>query len=163
MSETDGFDDVIGAQHGIFGDDCAGMCPALSDHEAQRKVASPEGVTVQFDCARCGSRKVMTVEWPELLALRAGVPPAFAYQRAQGLPMRGAPLDWKWDGQEQVWWPDLPCSLCRKPLLVWLSPNEVQQNVDMARSRGFFSPQVEQACAQFCSVAIQALRQQQGR
>lgn len=160
MSQNqDSFDDVIGAQKGIFGAECAGLCPALDDHESQKKAASPEGLVVQFECARCGGRKIMVIEWPELLALRAGVPPAFAYQRAQGL-MRGAPLDWKWDGQEQVWWPELPCSNCRRPLLIWLSPDEVRQHVDSARARGFFSPQVEQACAQFCGAAMQAMRQQ---
>lgn len=162
MNEHDQFDDVVTAQRGIFGSECAGLCPALSDHESQRKVGGPEGLTVQFDCSKCGSRKVMIVEWPEILALRAGVPPLVAYQRAQGL-LRGAPLDWKWDGQEQVWWPALPCARCTRPLLTWLSPTDIQQAVDTARARGFVSPQVEQACAQFCGAAVQALRQQMGR
>lgn len=162
MSEHDEFDDVIGKQRGIFGSECAGLCPALNDHEAQPKSGSPEGLVVQFDCGRCGSRKIMVIEWPEILALRAGVPPAAAYQRAQGL-MRGAPLDWKWDGKEQVWWPNMTCSLCRRPLLTWLSPSDIQQALDVARSRGFISPQVEQASAQLCAAAAQAIRRQMGR
>jgi len=162
MGEQENFDDVIDQQRGIFGSECAGLCPALSDHEAQRKSGSPEGLVVNFDCARCGSRKVMVIEWPEMLALRAGVPPVVAYQRSQGL-LRGAPLDWKWDGKEQVWWPALPCARCTSALLVWLTPSDIQQSLDLARARGFIPPKVEQACQQFCAAAVQAIRQQMGR
>lgn len=153
---------LVEGQRGIFGDECAGLCPALSQHETQKKVASPDGLVVHFDCSRCGRGTVMVVEWPEILALGAGVPPAFAYQRAN-VGLRGAPLDWKWDGQEQVWWPSLPCQSCRRPLVVWLSPSEIVQHVGLARARGFFPPQVEQVCAQVCGAAIQSMRQQMGR
>lgn len=162
-SEIDQFDDVITQQRGIFGADAPGMTPALSEHEAQRKVPGPEGVSVQFECARCGGRRLMMVEWPELIALRFGVPPAIAYQRAPHGLLRGAPLDWKWDANEQVWWPSMPCSNCRSALLVWLTPQEIQQSTDLARSRGFIPPQMEQVCGQLCTGAAQALRAQMGR
>lgn len=164
MSEREKFGDVDVEKHrGIFGAECAGLCAALDEHEAQPKQASQEGLVVQFDCARCGSRKVMVIEWPEILAMAHGVPPAFAYQRApQGL-MRGAPLDWKWDAQEQVWWPSLPCSNCSRPLLVALSPTDVSQSVQAAKARQMIPPQMEQVCGQLCAGATQALRQQMRR
>lgn len=161
MADQDDYD--FDKQRGIFGADCAGLCPALDDHESQRKQVANEGLLMQFDCATCGSAKMMCVEWPELIAMRHGVPPAFAYQRApQGL-MRSAPLDWKWDGQQHLWWPSVPCQRCNRPLLVWLAPQEISQFVDAAKSRGAIPPQMEHVCGQLCAGATQALRAQMHR
>jgi hypothetical protein len=162
MQDNNPFDDVAENQRGIFGDDCAGLCPALSNYDTNKKAAQQDGLAMQFDCQRCGSSKIIVVEWPEMLALRAGVPPAVAYQGVSGL-MQGPPLDWKWDSQERVWWPNRTCSGCHQALVVALAPEDVQQHVDIARSRALFPPQMEKACAQMCAAAIAALRQQMGR
>jgi hypothetical protein len=156
-NDEETFNDVIDAQRGIFGADAPGLAPALANHDGHRKSPSADGMQIMFECSRCGGRRSLMVEWPELVAMRFGVPPGFAYQRTPGI-MRGVVLDWKWDAQDQVWWPELTCPGCHRRLLTGVSPAEIESSLTAGRSRGWLPEQAFQQFAQIASQAAQAAR-----
>ena len=83
-NDYDRFADVQEDVHGIFGADQPGMEPGLQKLESVHAQATGDGVIMQMSCQGCGVPTHITVEWPELVAMKYGVNPVVAFRPHPG-------------------------------------------------------------------------------
>jgi len=152
MSDYDGFGDVINGSSGIFGAEQAGLIPGLKAHDSVHVKPTREGVVFQLSCQGCGKATHLTVEWPELVALKYGVDPAIAFR---GHPrIIPNPTSWRWRPEDQAWSPNIKCSghSCYWiPLRIDFS--EPEKYLKVARREGYINQRGEQLVSQIAAKA----------
>lgn len=154
MAEHD-FDDIINAQTGIFGDDCAGLCgSAMSAFQKPRQEATPAGMNYTAHCEN-GHPHQITVEWPEFVAVKHMISPDLAYQ---GVSVLQKPIPWGFDKNQQAWFPDMKCSTCHWPYRLMISLGEIESALRMAIGKGFLPEQNYQQLAQHCMMMKQRMQ-----
>jgi len=151
----EGFEDIdyiIQGQKGIFGDECAGLCgdSAMTAFSQAPRTTTAQGVIYDIRCENGDSMIKYLVEWPEFVALKAGISPHFPFQGA---------TDWGFNQEEQSWFPNLRCTRCGWPFRLMISPNEVEGNLRSAVSKGQLPEPQYQQLLQHCMAA----RQRMGR
>jgi len=139
----DDFSDILESQAGIFGSSEQGLEPALKQFETTRSVATREGVVTEIPCRDCGGPAIITIEYPELMAIMQNVPPAEAYQ---GTSL--AQSEWRFSKTHGQWYPVVPCLRCRKPIQPLVSHEEAAALLGKAKRNGWLPPQLEQQCHQ---------------
>ena len=143
--EYDEFDDYKRDHAGIFG------VGALKDHEGCVHTVVREGVNLEFSCQGCGRSTRVTLEWPELVALKYGHNPAIIFARAPQLVQ--TPMSWVWG--EDGWRPDAKCPHCGFYFGLRLNSGEPEAILKHGRRAGFINPAGEQQVSQFCARATQ--------
>jgi len=158
MSQNwDAFGDIVEGETGIFG-----QGDGLKNYEAIQHQYNKDGLLVQFGCESCNRPKHMTIEWPELVAIKFNVSPAEAYG---GHPqLRNWASDWMNTaasahlGVPYSWYPNgIRCSPgcgnpIRRPLI---RPGECQGHLNEGFKRRFIAPQaIEGLNQQAQSVAM---------
>ena len=153
-NKHDKFGDVILGQQGIFGAEMGGLEPTLQKHDSVRHVIKPEGLVLEMYCPGCGTPTTVTVEYPELIAMKYGVNPVRAFQRFPQI-LR-SPTNWRFLDEEQAWRPDMKCPTCNFNISLRLSPGETDRHLQVARRRSFLSPQLEQQASQIAAQVAQS-------
>lgn len=147
--DFDAFGDIINEQAGIFGNEQAGLEPGLSKHDAVHAKPTPQGVVLQIACQGCGRPTHMTVEWPEMVALKYGVNPVVAFRQHRGV--LNDPTPWEFLPHEGSWRPDLRCRQCKFHFPVRLEPHEPERYLSAARRAGYINPSGENQISQIAA------------
>jgi len=152
--DYDAFQDVIEGVNGIFGQEQAALDPGLKKHDSVHAQVSKEGVVLQFSCQGCGKPTQLTIEWPEVVALKYGVNPEIALRgHSSGV---NDVARWEFLPHEQSWRPHLKCGGCQFWFPIRVSPDEPERFLASARRRGMINPEGEAGIAQICARAAQA-------
>ena len=149
----DAFEDVRNTTVGIFGQEQAALDAGLKKHDSVHAQVRADGVALQFSCQGCGSTRLLTVEYPEIVALKYGVNPMVAFAQAQGVVR--SPTRWEFLPHEQAWRPHLKCTNCNFWFPLRVSPDEPERFLSAARRQGFIKPEGEMAVSQICVKAQQ--------
>jgi hypothetical protein len=150
-NDYDAFEDVIGDYNGVFGATEAGLDPGLKKHEDVQVKTTKHGVVFQLSCQGCGKPTQMTVEWPEMVALKYGVNPAIAFRGHSGMIQN--PTRWEFRPDEQAWRPDMQCRHCQFHIPLRVSPAEPERFLAAGRRSSYINPQGEQQVAQIAAAA----------
>ena len=129
MVDYDEFEDFKG-QLGIFE---GGAGSDAVDHKVAR-----EGVRYEFQCQGCGRSTRITVEWPELVAIKYGHNPALIFSRYPQVVQH--PMSWTYRPEEGRWGPEAKCPHCGFTFAIRMSPNEPESHLKVGRQRGFINP-----------------------
>ena len=151
--DYDRFADVQEDVHGIFGADQPGMEPGLKKHETVNVQPTKEGVVMQMSCQGCGRPTHMTVEWPEVVALKYGVNPVVAFRAHPGVVKYST--RWEFLPREHAWRPELKCSNCQFWFPLRISPEEPERFLAAGRRHGFILPAGEQEVSRVAAMAAQ--------
>jgi len=154
MSEKDydQFNDIKHGSYGMFDNS------AIKAHDSVRAAVTPGGVVLEFECQGCSGGQQLTLEWPEVVALKYGVDPAFVYRGRPNIvrePMSFQPI-----ADENAWRPVAACSKCNWHYAIRIGFEEPEQWLMRAR-RSNYIPQ-ENNLSQFCSAFANGNRPQQG-
>jgi hypothetical protein len=147
MSEYDEFIDVKNSSLGIFGEG------ALQDHDAVKHKVVRDGVNFEFECAGCGRSTRITVEWPELVAIKYGHNPAIVFARYPQIV--DTPMSWTYRPQEEGWAPDAKCPHCGFTFALRMAPGEPEAYLKAGRRANFINPAGEQQVSAICTAAAQ--------
>lgn len=152
----DSFGDVDVDTQGVFGAEQAALRPGLKQLRTVHAVVRPNGILMQFDCQVCGTPTVMSIEYPELVALKYGVNPVIAFQ---GQPkMLKEPTRWEFAPGASIndptgWRPDIKCSQCNanagKDLCI--EQHEPELLLKGARQRGYIDEGAEAQISNHCA------------
>ena len=156
--EFDRFGDVINGNNGIFGSDTAAMEQGLVNFDTARTVATAQGVVVEMACRGCGRGVKLTIEYPELVAVKYNVAPHIAFQGQPNILQN--PVPWAYSPREQAWWPHYPCNHCRTPCAPLMTPEEAEGHLAKARRNRWIDTAGEQYVAGIASRAAAAQQQQ---
>jgi hypothetical protein len=149
--DYDAFGDIINEQAGIFGNEQASLEPGLKKHDSVHTKPDKAGVVLQMTCQGCGRPTHMTVEWPEMVALKYGVNPVIAFRGNPGLLRE--PTPWEFLPHEAAWRPRLRCRQCNFHFPVRIEPHEPERLLAAGRRQGFILPRGE---AEVSRIALQA-------
>jgi hypothetical protein len=159
----DPFGDVDADTQGVFGAEQAALRPGLKQLRTVHAVIRPDGVLLQFDCQTCGIPTVMTIEYPEIVALKYGVNPVVAFQAHPHVLQE--PTRWEFAPGRSVndatgWRPDAKCRQCNanasKDLCI--EQHEPELLLQGARRRGYINPVGEQQISNICAKVAQGGR-----
>jgi hypothetical protein len=117
-------------------------------------------VVLEFECQGCSGGQQLTLEWPEVIALKYGVDPAFVFRGQQGV-LRGTAMSFEPKHEENAWRPVAGCQKCNFHHAVRISFDEPERWLEQAR-RGGYVPN-EAQLSQFCSKFAASARPQQAR
>lgn len=156
--DFDKFGDIINGNNGIFGAESAAMEQGLANFDSARTVATADGVVVEMACRGCGRGVKLTLEYPELVAVKYNVAPHVAFHGKPNIVRN--PVAWAYSPREQAWWPNYPCSHCRTPCAPLVTPEEAEKHLAKARRNNWINPQGEQYVASIAGAAAQAQAQQ---
>jgi len=144
----DGFGDVLEGTAGIFsGSD------GLASYDSLQHQYDKNGMVVQLHCEHCGKPRHMTVEWPELIAIKHNVAPGEAYGQNPQMRAYGAS---QWmntsasmhRGVPYAWYPQLRCR-CGNPFTrPLIRPGECEGHLAVARSNGWLTQNADNAFSQ---------------
>jgi hypothetical protein len=152
----DGFGDVLAQTQGVFGAEQAALQPGLKRHRTVHAQPAEEGVVLQFECQVCGQPSVITVEYPEVVALKYGVNPVIAFRNHPS--MLKEPTRWEFSPSQNGWNPDITCRACnancKKDVLI--EPHEPELMLAGARRRGFINAGGEHQVSAICAKVAQA-------
>ena len=151
----DGFGDILSQTDGVFGADQAAIQPGLKRHRTVNHQLDESGVVFQFECQVCGQPSVLTVEYPEMVALKYGVNPVIAF-RAHPKVLKEL-TRWEFSPGDNGWKPDVKCMACNathKDLII--EPHEPELHLQGARRRGYINGQGEHTVSQICAQYAQA-------
>jgi hypothetical protein len=172
MSQFDGFGDIINRSDGIFGasePNIAGQDGGLKAHDSVRTQATQHGVAVEMQCRGCPRPLRLTVEYPELVAIKYNVPPqeVARYAAAQRLPpVLQEVTEWRYSQQQQAWWPVQTCSGCRNIVGPMFTPEEADELLRKARRMGWIDAKGEEYVSKISYATAQMMANaalQQGR
>lgn len=160
--EFDAFGDIINSQTGIFSDESASLEPGLHNFDRAQTVETPQGVKVVMHCRQvvgsgqgCGRSIELTIEWPELVALKYGISPHAAY--AGRAEIMNEPGEYRYSPRQQAWHPVQGCPNCRTLVLVFVTAEEAEKHLTNARRQGWINPAGEQHASRVAAGAAQAL------
>ena len=148
MGNPDDLSDVTYSEQGIFGTGFGGTDSALDENERVRHKLVREGVEYTFRCPGCGMTTKLTLEWPELVALKFGLNPALVFQHNRGFVDK--PMSWSPDKDERAWKPDARCEKCNYYYGLRISPDEPERRLKAARRARLINPNGERAVTQLC-------------
>ena len=146
----DGFGDVIEAGSGIFG-----SSDGLEAFDSVRHRYAPEGLVVEAHCGACGRARHLTIDWPEVIALKYNVSPSEAYSQHPAMRQYASP--WmntsaaQARGVAYAWYPQgaVRCSKCGTDFSrALIRPGECDGHLKEARRNGWMPPQAERAFSQ---------------
>jgi hypothetical protein len=106
-----------------------------------------------MSCRGCGRGVKLTVEYPELVAIKYSVAPHVAFANQPGV--LNSPCQWAYSPRERAWWPNYPCSHCRTPVAPLITADEAEKHLAEARRSSWIDPNGEQYCAKVCSAVSQ--------
>lgn len=146
---------------GIFHDSNPSLMPTLSQHDGVDHQIQNGGCDTVFNCPSCGVPIKITIEWPEIVAMKYGVNPYHIYSQAQfsGL-ISGQPISWKFVPNEQAWTPEMKCSVCNWASGLRVKPQELEPWLNEGRRRGFINFNAERDISTLCDRMAQQLRGQ---
>lgn len=158
--DYDAFNDVTAGAFGIFGAEQAALDAGLKRHDSVQAIPTQHGVIMQFSCQGCGRPTQLTVEWPEMIAIKYGVNPVMAYQQyPQALQ---EPVRWEWmqnhpdpRKREFAWRPDLKCRHCQYWYPLRVERTEPEKYLAAGRAAGFVNQQLEGQLSQICAAVAQ--------
>jgi hypothetical protein len=162
--QYDSFGDIINRSDGIFSGNeanIAGQDGGLQAHDTARTQATMEGVAVEMQCRGCPRPLRLTVEYPELVAIKYNVPPQEVFRRYPQY-VRGV-TEWRYSPSEQAWWPVTRCSGCQNIVGPMFTPEEAEHHLARARRNAWINPAGEQQVSQLAYATVQAMQQAQGR
>ena len=140
----DQFSDIVQSQAGIFGRDAAAMENGLHAHDSVQTSVMQDGVHVSMSCRKCGNPRDVTIEWPELIAIKYQISPHEAYRGAQ---VNFHVVPWQYSPRQDGWYPLLQCQGCGEYTSPIVTPHEAEAHLQTARMRGWFRQQDELAYA----------------
>lgn len=149
--DYDRFADVQEDVHGIFGADQPGMEPGLKKHESVLAKPTREGVVLELSCQGCGKPTKMTIEWPEVVALKYGVNPVIAFRAHPGVVK--FPTRWEFLPHEHSWRPEMKCRHCQFWIPLRISPDEPERFLKVGRRNGLIHPAGEKQVSQVAAAA----------
>lgn len=142
-----GFEDVYDKQKGIFGAETIDGSSAMDQYANAKSTPTEQGLLVQFTCEGCGKNINCVVTYPELFAIKHGVPAQNVYQGTQLAPN----CAWGYDQNNNGWFPDLRDS-CNWPLRPIISAVEANNAINAGTQRGWLNlgaaQQLNARCAQ---------------
>ncbi len=159
MADYDTFNDIRNTQTGIFGSDQASIESGLKNHDSVHSTVDERGVVFEMECQGCGVPTQIVAEWPEMVALKYGVNPAFAFRGNPGI-MSSEPTKWEFLPHEQSWRPDMRCPRCDFHICLRVLPDEPEKFLSAGRRKGIIIPQGEQKVAAICHAVSNNIRQQ---
>jgi hypothetical protein len=166
-NDFDAFGDIINSQTGIFAGESAGLEPGLENFDRAQTVAKNDGVKVVMHCRAvagsgqgCGRAIQLSIEYPELVALKYGISPHAAYA---GSTVMADPAEWRYNEREQAWFPLQSCPNCRTLTLVFVTPEEAEKHLATARRQGWIDPRGEQFASQVAAQRAKQLAAQLSR
>jgi len=152
--DYDQFQDIVNAATGIF------EGSGLRAHDSVSTAVRPEGVVLEFVCQGCSRGQQVTLEWPEVIALKYGVDPAFAYRGRQDIVR--SPMSFKPLSKESAWAPQETCSNDGWHYALRIFFDEPERWLQQARRAGYIGTQAEQQLSQFATqIAARARAPQQ--
>jgi hypothetical protein len=148
----DRFHDVVIGNRGI----AEGQ--ALSEHEQVHSAVTPEGPVLEFTCQGCGTPIQMTLEWPEVIALKYGIDPALCWRGQQQVV--GNPMPFSYSSKENAW---VPLGRCGNGACNWyygirIFPHEPERWLQQARRSRFIDTVVENQLSQYATAMANQAR-----
>ena len=114
----------------------------------------PKGVLVEMQCRGCGRSKHMTVEWPELVAIRCNVSPHVPYSQVPQLAAYAAVWRPAQAQSEAAWVPEGSlCNWCQTPVQPLFEVADCARHIAGGKERGFLSQQDEVQLGNICMAA----------
>lgn len=154
----DMFRDIThGGAFGIFDKDQAALESGMEKVNGVSSVPEKDGVALDFTCNGCGNSQRVTLEWPEVIAMKYGLSPHHAY--AQAKPVQCDPSPWGFDREDGGWQPLFKCG-CGWHLGMRIGPDEFEKWLRVARRSGLIQKQVEHACNQFIDQLMRHMQMQ---
>jgi len=144
--QYDAFGDIINKSDGIFGgteSNIAGQDGGLKAHDTPRTQATASGVAVEMQCRGCPRPLRLTVDYPELVAVKYNVAPQDVFA-AYPQFVHGILTKWTYSSREQAWWPETRCSGCQNIAGPMFTPEEAEFHLRKARQMGWIDPQGEE-------------------
>lgn len=150
----DQFNDIIGDCSGIFSDGKGCVDDGLKRFDKLVWEVSPSGVVVEMACRSCGRPRQLSVEWPELVALRCNVSPYDAFARSPQLAQFASRWRVAASPGSVVWVPEgMRCSQCGNDIAPQFDPNECARILGEMKRRGWLSQQDEVSVGNLCMQA----------
>ncbi len=114
----------------------------------------PDGVLVEMQCRGCGRPKHMTVEWPEIVAIRCNVSPHVPYRQVPQLSRYASVWRPARAQAEAAWVPEgSNCNWCQTPVQPIFSVSECYRLIAKAKEQGALSEQDEVQLGNICMAA----------
>jgi hypothetical protein len=160
--DHDNFSDLIGQSTGIFGGtdaNIAGPEGGLQSFDKPSTTPTPQGVAVGMSCRGCGRPAQLMVEYPELVAIKYGVSPLYAFQGMSPPPL-SEPIEWRYSTSQQGWFPVKTCGWCHTLCAPIFSPEEAEAHLARARRNGWTRQDAEKGLSEIAYRAALALSQQ---
>lgn len=153
--QYDQFGDIINQGSGIFGatePNIAGSAGGLSDHDSTKTQATPTGVAVEMQCRGCPRPLRLTVEYPELVAIKYTVLPQnlWRYIQSRGVTVSQyvtSPTNWDYSQEQQAYYPIQQCAGCRNLAGPLFTPEEAEVHLAKARRMGWTNTEGEKFLA----------------
>ena len=152
-----GWDDVLNSQQGIFGNDAPTINggSAMTEFATARTTPTEQGLVVEMMCESDGRMRSMTIEYPELVAIKYGIQPQAAYGHivAQGksVPfLTGQLTALGYDQKAKRWFPDGRCS-CGAPLRPLISVAEAEGALRAAQAAPWIPVQTVNELSNHCA------------
>lgn len=143
MSDWDNFDDIVHGSMGIYGDDAPGLDSALRRIDSVTTKPTKDGVAFEFRCHGCGKTRRLTLDYPEVVALKNQISPHIAFGPQAPAQLRQVatsdPTNWTWRGAEG-WGLNMQCDKCPFHYSVRMSADEPDKLLRQAQRMGFIDP-----------------------
>ena len=156
-SEREYWDDIMGSQQGIFGNDAPSVAgnSAMTEFANARAVPTPEGLAISLQCERDGRPQTVVAEYPELIAIKYGISPHIAYGQAvaQGhkIPyLNGPATQWGYDPNMKRWFPNAACR-CGAPIQPRISVAEAESALRAAQAAPWIEVAIVTQLSNFCA------------
>lgn len=149
MSNKYGFDDVIDAQRGIFGSAEASISgsSAMNDWSTPKSTPTEAGLAVDLQCEACGTPRRVTMEYPELIAIKYGLQPQAILPR-----LNIQCSQWGYDPSNRMWYPDARCS-CGMALRPMITVGEGDAALRIAQAQKWLKPEFVNQLSNVCDQA----------
>jgi hypothetical protein len=167
MSDWDNFDDIVHGSMGIYGDDTAALDHGLVRLDSVTTHPTQQGVALEFRCHGCGKTRRLTLDYPEIVALKNQMSPHIAFGPQAPPQLRQVqvtdPTNWTWRGHEG-WGLNMRCDKCPYHYSVRMSADEPDKILRSALRLGFIDQRGYQGVNQLVHQYAQHLHQRrQGR
>lgn len=147
-NEWDNFDDIVHGESfgGIYDKASPGLDAGYDRINTVTTSPTPQGLALEFRCQGCGKTRRLTLEWPELVALKHQISPhvAFAHNAPPQLVQAARvtdPTHWTWRGKEG-WGLVMRCNnSCNFHYPIRLAADEPDKYLRQATRLGLIDPQ----------------------
>ncbi len=154
MNEKYGFEDIMDSQRGIFGSDAASVASgsAMDAFQQAERVPTDAGMAYKVMCEN-GHPTQITVEWPELVAVKNMISPHIAYQGNPKILQQ--PVAWGFDAHTQQWFPDVKCGQCGWPFRLMIPMSEIDSGIRYAIGKGLLPEMTARQLSGICQAVKQ--------